>query len=206
MVYGHGINDMPYGWTNKSEKNCRIYKTWCHMLERCYSEKYHKTRPTYKSCSVCNRWLLFSNFVEDYKLIDSYNEEKFLKGKLVLDKDIKSNGENKEYSLKNCMWVSKSENSRQATKTRDYSDMQGENHSRSVKIAQYDKQGNLIRIWGYINDAQHELGIASQSISACCKFWEMNCNKEEWFKTHKNRPYKSAGGFIWKYYNEYYKK
>ena len=51
-------------------------------------------------------------------------------------------------------------------------------------------------------DIQRELNINNGSIIKCCKFWGMNCNKEEWYKTHKNYPNKSAGGFMWKYYEE----
>ena len=117
MVEGKGINDMPKGWRLENEKNRRIYKTWSNMLCRCYSKKYHEKRPTYKNCNVCDRWLLLSNFIKDFKLIDGYDEEKFLNGELELDKDIKSNGQNKEYSLENCILVNQSENTKQAIKT-----------------------------------------------------------------------------------------
>ena len=226
MVYGHGINDMKRGWLSENKKNYRLYHIWRHMLERVYSEKFHEKRPTYKNCSVCERWLLLSNFVDDYKLIDGYEEEKFLKGELELDKDIKSNGANKEYSLENCMWTSKEENVRQAMKTRDNNYLQGENNtmygktgennpmygrtgkdnSLSIKVSQYDKQGNLIKIWNCISDIQRELGIDHSHISICCQFYEMNCNKEKWLKTHKNNPRKSAGGFVFKYYKKDDKK
>lgn len=202
MIYNKGVNDMPRGWRLENNKNHKVYQVWHNMLVRCYSEKVHEKQPTYKDCIVCKRWLLLSNFIEDYKLIDGYNEEKFLEGKLCLDKDIKSNGINKEYSLENCMWVTKEENSRQATKTRNNSYLQSENNLRSVKIAQYDKQEKLIRIWNCGHDIQRELGINQSSVSTCCLFWEMNCSKEEWFKTHKDYPHKSAGGYIWKYYEK----
>ena len=209
MIYGKGINDMYKKWAAENERNKKVYKKWHNMLTRCYSEKFHKKNPTYINCTVCERWLLLSNFVEDYKLIDGYDEEKFLNNQLALDKDIKSNGINKEYSLENCMWVSIAENTKQAMKTRDYSFMQGENnpmyrrtdenHPRSIKIVQYDKQGNLIKVWNSSYEIQRKTGINQGNIISCCKFWEMNCNKEEWFKKHKNRPYKTAGGFIFKY-------
>ena len=243
MICGKGINDMPYGWASKNKINHKIYQTWASCLVRSYSEKCHKKQPTYKDCSVCERWLKLSHFVEDYKLIDGYEEEKFLKGVLCLDKDIKSNGVNKEYSLENCMWVSKEENSKQAMKTRDNTQFQGENHYMynkhhseetrqkmsvshkgkchseetkkklseinkgknnpcSVKIIQYNKQGDLIKIWDCSMDIQRELNINHTNIIRCCKFYEMNCNKEEWFKIYKDRPQKTAGGFVWKYYKE----
>lgn len=118
---------------------------------------------------------------------------------------------------KNVLFVTHEVNQRQANKTRDYSDMQGENnpmygkqHSEetrikiseaikgennpmhgkfgsecpnSKKVAQYDKNTlELIKIWDSMRDVERELGIASQSISACCK-----------------GKLKSAGGYIWKY-------
>ena len=216
IVYSKGINNMPRGWTTENEKNFRIYHTWTNMLCRCYDEKYHERQSTYKECSVCKRWLFLSNFVEDFHKINGYNETKFLNGELCLDKDIKSNGQNKEYCLEQCMWVSKSENTKQSNKTMDYSFMQertGENHPMygrigknnpcSIKICQYDKETyELIKVWNSAMDIQRELNINNGSIIKCCKFWGMNCNKEEWYKTHKNYPNKSAGGFIWKYFEE----
>ena len=212
VVYSKGINDMPRGWTSKNEWNYRVYRTWQSMICRCYDKKYQERHPTYNDCSVCNRWLYLSNFIEDFELIDGYNEDKFLSGELELDKDLKSNGNNHKYSLENCMLVSHIENIKQAMKTRDYTQFQGENNpmynrkgkdnARSIKIAQYDKNENLIKIWDSTMDIERELKIANQSIVTCCKFWEIDCNKEEWYKTHKRSPRKTAGDFIWKYYDE----
>lgn len=138
MIYDVGINDMPRGWTRECKWNQLVYRKWYSMFVRCYSEKFHEKRPTYKDCYVCERWLLFSNFISDFKLINGYDEEKFLNGELELDKDIKSNGKNKEYSLENCMLVSALENVKQATKTRDYTfgenhPLYGKNHSEETK-------------------------------------------------------------------------
>ena len=58
----------------------------------------------------------------------------------------------------------------------------GTKNSRTKKVNQYDYQMNLIKTWDYIKQVEEELGIASQSISSCCK-----------------GKRKSAGGFIWKY-------
>lgn len=78
------------------------YVVWCDMLRRCYSEKYHKKKPTYKGCSVCDEWLLFSNFKRwfDENYIDGY----------CLDKDIIVKG-NKVYSPDTCCFVPKCINS-----------------------------------------------------------------------------------------------
>ena len=212
IVCGKGINDMPYGWTKANDKNQKIYQTWHSMLVRCYDEKYQERKPTYKWCSVCQRWLLLSNFIEDLHKIDGYNEMKFLNGELQLDKDIKSNGNNKEYSLENCMFVSKSENTKQMLKTRDNNYLQGENNPfygkigennpHSVQIAQYDKKGNLITIWNGSYEIQREMGIKNQNIIACCKWYACGEDLNEWHKIRKGSPNKSAGGFIWKYLEE----
>ena len=75
LVQGVGVNDAGYRVAIKERLPCsngkRIqkevwmcpyYSKWKSMLVRCYSTKYHQRRPTYKDCSVCNDWLLFSNF------------------------------------------------------------------------------------------------------------------------------------------------
>lgn len=215
LVCGKGVNDMPYGWAKENEWNKKVYRKWCSMLCRCYSEKYHKRQPSYVGCLVSDKWLSLSNFVEDFSKIDGYDEEKFLNGYLCLDKDIKSNGANKEYSLENCMFVSKIENSKQAAKTRNndylhHNPMCGKHHSEetkkklseanSIKIAQYNKQGKLIKIWCSSIEIQRTLEISASSIIVCCKWYACGEDLEEWYKTHKNHPYKSAGGYIWKYY------
>jgi group I intron endonuclease len=58
----------------------------------------------------------------------------------------------------------------------------GIKNSNAISVAQYDKQGNLIKIWDYMKLASEKLNINYGSISRCC------CGE-----------YKTAGGFIWKY-------
>ena len=202
MVYGHGINDTSRGWMTANDKNQRIYRTWKNMLCRCYSEKYQEKHPTYKGCSVCNNWLMLSNFIRDLKFIDGYDEEKFLNGNLCLDKDIKSNGENKEYSLNNCLWVSSAENIRQAIKTREDNYFKNKNNPCSIKIAQYDKNGNIIKIWSSSREIQRELGINQGDIITCCKWYACGEDLEEFHKIRKGYPHKTVKNFIFKYAEE----
>lgn len=100
LVYGIGINDADYvvqKSINGKRDVCPFYQTWNNMLMRCYSNKYQETRPTYVDCSVCDEWLVFSNF-------KAWMETKDWKGKR-LDKDILAEG-NKIYSPNNCIFVS----------------------------------------------------------------------------------------------------
>lgn len=60
----------------------------------------------------------------------------------------------------------------------------GLNHWGIRKVAQYDLNGNLIKIWDYIMQVELELNIKHTNISKCCR-----------------GKYKTAGGFVWKYVN-----
>lgn len=53
------------------------------------------------------------------------------------------------------------------------------------KVVQYDLQKKIIKIWDCMGDVERELGISKGNVSACCK-----------------RKNKTAGGFIWRYYEE----
>lgn len=54
--------------------------------------------------------------------------------------------------------------------------------NKKIKVAQYSKTGELIKIWDSMTDAGRELNINITAIWQCC-----------------NGRYKSSGGFIWKY-------
>ena len=232
IIQEKGINDMPYGWYSENKWNKICYTKWYDMLRRCYDDKCHEKQPTYINASLQLEMHWLSYFVEHIKEIDGYDEEKFLNGELVLDKDIKSNGRNHEYSIENCMFVSNSENSRQANSTREYlkgkdnrnygkrhseetkqklsnilSDgrLKREKHSQfnsGTKICQRDDNMNLIKIWINAERASEELKLDKNNIRRCCRFWELDCNKEEWYKMYKYRPSKHVGGFVWTYYKE----
>ena len=177
MVEGKGINDMPWGWRTQNRWNELVYEKWRGMIRRCYNEKDLNRNPTYRDCFVCDSWLTLSNFIKDFPKIEGYDHNLFLERKLSLDKDIKSNGLNKCYSLDNCMLVSLEENVRQMTKTRVFSDesrqkmrenhanYKKENHPRARKVAQYSLDGTLLRVWDYIKQAEEELGVAKTKVS-----------------------------------------
>lgn len=99
-VYGEGyIGEGDYtAW--KNGKHTRVYRTWCHMLERCYDEKYHEKESTYIGCETSKEWLNFQNFGEWDE--DNYYE---IEGeRMHLDKDILFKS-NKIYSPDTCIYV-----------------------------------------------------------------------------------------------------
>lgn len=93
LVYGVGINDLLY------TRGTPSYQAWTSMLKRCYSNKYQNKKSTYMGCTVCDEWLLFSNFK---KWFDSPNNN-YQQG-FQLDKDILVKG-NKIYSPHTCCIV-----------------------------------------------------------------------------------------------------
>lgn len=101
LIHGVGINDADYSVNkivNGKAVICPYYQRWCSALTRCYSEKYHKQQPTYIDCTMCDEWLLFSNF-------KSWMEKQDWQGK-ELDKDILIQG-NKIYKPEACIFVDK---------------------------------------------------------------------------------------------------
>jgi hypothetical protein len=105
LVYGAGLNDANYTLrTTIGGKivRCPFYVAWQNMLKRCYSKKTQEKRPTYIGCSVCEDWLVFSNF-------KTWMERQSWQGK-ELDKDIIKSG-NKIYSAEFCVFVNSVTNS-----------------------------------------------------------------------------------------------
>ncbi len=99
LVYGHGINDANYAVLpriNGKQIRCPFYRTWQSMLQRVYSQKYHDTNPTYVGITVCQEWLIFSNFKAWLETQNWQGNE--------LDKDIIKPG-NKHYSPDTCCFV-----------------------------------------------------------------------------------------------------
>lgn len=69
LLCGVGINDADYDVTlhdaetgKKIIWSCPYWEKWRSMIKRCYSKNYSIRNPTYKGCSVCKEWHLFSNF------------------------------------------------------------------------------------------------------------------------------------------------
>ena len=94
LVKGVGIFDSELATTD--EEVLMADRVWRSMLLRCYSKKYQEKEPSYIDCSVCEEWLLFSNFKKwfDENYVDGY----------ALDKDILIKG-NKVYSPQTCCFV-----------------------------------------------------------------------------------------------------
>ena len=109
LVYGVGVNDLGYRThvyeyvtenggrrVQKPVFKCKYYTVWKSMLERCYSNKYLESYPSYIGTSVCNEWLSATAFKK-------WMEQQDWSGK-CLDKDIIV-PKSKLYSPDTCAFV-----------------------------------------------------------------------------------------------------
>ena len=98
LLYGKGINDSEeFVRTNK--KLDPIYSQWANMMCRCFSEKYKRRRSLCNGCTVCDDWLVFSNFKKWCKDVGNG----YISG-YCLDKDLILSG-NKHYCPETCCFV-----------------------------------------------------------------------------------------------------
>lgn len=81
-------------FSNKTHS--KYYSIWHHILQRCYCEKTQIKQPSYKSCTIDERWHNFQVFAEWCKI-------NYING-FALDKDILVNG-NKIYGPETCCFV-----------------------------------------------------------------------------------------------------
>lgn len=75
------------------------YRTWRHMLERCYDPK--AITPAYEGIKVCEEWHNYQNFAKWWE--ENYYEVG--DDRMDLDKDILSNNRAREYSPSTCVYV-----------------------------------------------------------------------------------------------------
>ena len=88
------IND-----TEVNTKKERSYRVWHNLLDRTLNEKVKKQTPTYSDVSICDEWLVYSNFKQWFdNPVNGYIEG------YELDKDILIKG-NKVYSPDTCCFV-----------------------------------------------------------------------------------------------------
>ena len=106
-MYNVGITDIK----RASRLYPRVYRLWEHILRRCYSNNSLEKRPSYQNTVVCDRWLIFSNFLNDIKFVPGFDYWwQNPNCQISLDKDILGDGT--IYSLNTCVFVPKSFNSK----------------------------------------------------------------------------------------------
>lgn len=104
MVYGVGINDADYQTSGRTPTNwkCEYKKRWDSIMQRSYSEAFHKKNPTYINCSVHPDWRSFMGF-RAWMMTQDWEGKQ-------LDKDILISG-NKTYGPDTAVFVTPQTNS-----------------------------------------------------------------------------------------------
>ena len=97
----YGVLDVDFS-ANADNLTYKAYRLWGNMLYRCYHTTDVKCMKSYEDCSVCEEWLLFSNFLEWFK-------NNYIEG-YALDKDIMVKN-NRIYSPETCCFVPRELNS-----------------------------------------------------------------------------------------------
>lgn len=105
-IYGVGYLD---GYTNNDFNVA--YKNWGAMLARCYNRQ-NKGYAAYgaKGVRVDNRWHSFKNYINDIQKLEGFDMERYVRGEIVIDKDIKQMNKDKNlisYSKDNCVFLDK---------------------------------------------------------------------------------------------------
>ena len=157
----------------------REYGIWYNMIQRCYNPKTQERYPTYKGCSVCERWLVFSQFLEDIKSLKGYdkwvNDNTYELDKDLLQQDVPNN--EKVYSPETCCFIPQSENVREmAIRT-------GLGVREPEKVYGVDiRTGEKTKVFKGICEVEKELGIHRSSISRCLNGERKSAGKYKWFK------------------------
>jgi len=100
-VYGVGYWGVGrYNLSDEDGKMLPQYNTWKSMLQRCYSESFHKNNPSYIGCSVIKEWHNYQTFAkwydENHYIVDGFITH--------LDKDILIKG-NRVYGPDTCIFT-----------------------------------------------------------------------------------------------------
>ena len=105
LVAGQGVYEKGIYPVMVGDKLALNYRLWCGMLNRCYSERYHKKQPTYIGCSVSEEFKYFQQFAEWCDTQTGFGNKGW-----QLDKDIICRG-NKQYNSESCSFIPRQINS-----------------------------------------------------------------------------------------------
>lgn len=92
VLYGCAFCD-----SEQSVRGLKSYRVWRGVLDRCFNTAFQEKEPTYKGCSICKEWLLFSTFKKWF-------DENYVDG-FEIDKDLLSDINRKLYSPQTCVFL-----------------------------------------------------------------------------------------------------
>ena len=164
--------------TDSNGRPIREYSTWHSMLNRCYSGNYS----TYEGCEVCDRWLIYANFLEDIKFIKGYELWKNNPNqRICLDKDLLGNG-SKLYSLDTCCFITIRENVGERNSRYGFT-----GGSQSIKVYGINmKTGERTKVFNSLHEVERETGANQSGISRCLNNKQKSAGGYTWYKVEEN--------------------
>lgn len=105
--YYTNVHGVGYSGNINSKDHRYEHNKWSKMISRCYNPKDPKYK-TYGAAgvTVCDAWLCFENFCNDFKKLFGYKEGEHQ----VIDKDIRASSNTKVYSPETCVLTSNEQN------------------------------------------------------------------------------------------------
>lgn len=138
------------------------YGTVCYADVTTRNSKNEAGGKSYVGCTVCERWLEYSNFAKDITLLFGY-ENWLNKSGYCLDKDTINPG-NKVYSRENCCFIPYTENIRDIHK-RNPKNIERLHEARKTKYL-LENDGEIL-IFNSEKEACEYLGVVKCSVSSC---------------------------------------
>lgn len=159
---GYKVNDMPKGWMNISDLNMKIYYLWKAMIMRS-TEKYWVKHPTYTGTTVDDRWRMLSNFVNDIKELEGYDDWVISSNRqMMLDKDTIFEG-NKHYSKNTCRFITYTESNQDVNRR----------HPENIQKAQKVFKENASEPVRFINSKTFQ-SLDFPSLKEACRELKLN--------------------------------
>ena len=182
-IYGIGVNDY-VGRIKENGKHIPAYRSWVSMLSRCYSKTALNHRPSYIGCSVCDEWLVFSNFKQWF-------DNNYVKG-YHLDKDLLVKG-NKVYSPETCCFVPKEINCflLESNASRGISGIKGVYKTKyNTYIAGYSENGQRIHLGSFktlnLAESAYQKSKEKRAKILAQKYYDNNLIDEKVYKSLLN--------------------
>lgn len=143
--------------TYSDGNSTKEYVCWADMIRRCYDEHYWINNPTYRHCSVCERWHNFSNFLVDIESLQGYNEWIVNSG-WEIDKDLKQqNVKNKVYSPDTCCFIKQNTNVLESSRRSGFADRN--------KIICTLYNDDVVLTFASVQDAANYLGVSRVAVN-----------------------------------------